>query len=98
MGKFYLYNGKIGPSENYLSSHPLEINENDIYNADYHVEDDPDVLYCTRTCADCGATYTLHDAMARYYEIAGDASYANECDGELCADCAAKRSARKFRD
>ncbi len=89
MGRFYLHNGDVRPSDSYLANHDLDYDSDDWFNDDYDVEDDVEVLYETRTCNRCGCSFTLYEAMSRYSDRIGYQRYGYDFVGEYCGDCAA---------
>lgn len=113
MGRFYMYNGELGPSPRWLAEHPdFEYDpDEDCESDDYEVEDDDDVFLSERTCAECGTVFTLDELMSRFSEVmdrqynldAGTYEYnASEFDDNLCPQCAAadymERHADAFDD
>ena len=99
MGRFYLHNGDLRPSDDYLASHELPDYEpgDDWFNDSYDVEDDPTVLYEQRTCEKCGKTFNLYDAMSEYADRISWPDYGYECAGEYCGNCAADIMDEKFQ-
>ena len=92
MGKFYLHNGSLQPSEKYLQSHDLPgyDPDNDWFNDDYDVFDDETVLYEPRTCDRCGCTFNLYDAISTCADHVDWPDYGYKFSGEYCGDCAAE--------
>ena len=99
MGRFYLHNGDLQPSDEYLQTHTLPDYdpEYDWFNDSYDVEDDPTVLYEQRTCEKCGCSFTLYEALSDYADRIDYPPYSEDNAGEYCGNCAADNTEAKFQ-
>lgn len=99
MGRFYLHNGDLQPSDEYLQTHTLSgyNPEYDWFHDDYDVEDDPTVLYEYRTCEKCGCSFTLSEAFSDYYDRIDWPNYGEKSAGEFCGNCTADMVDEEFK-
>lgn len=87
--RFMLYDGKVRPSESYLSTHTLpDYSDGDWRNAAYNLNDDEEILHMKRVCQRCGRAFTLQETIREYDSVIDWPNYTENYVGDLCADCA----------
>lgn len=99
MSRYFLYYDDLRPSDSYLASHPdFVYNPDDWYSDDYDLDEDDEILHMSRTCKECGCSFTLEEAINDYCWRFESFRYENEFEGEYCGHCAADITEAKFED